>query len=780
MSAIPTTKRRLMMLGLLCAFTLVMAMAASPAVAVSSYAGGADQVPTYIPNDHTPVAVHFTATGLATSAAYYVKVRFTHAAAPDSATNRGWTWNGALKRWTQERDDWANFPTVSTDSTGSIQGNLGWVFAKFGDETTSGPYHVMVSLSIDGLSNHTMNGTDDTMTTVIDSSHSFWIHNGAATAIQNAKRVEIDDSSVTPNVGPFTTLSKTETNTVDDDSNGIVDDEDWGPAGKRGDFRVAVPTGHELKVCLAGGSVTWAAFRSDAPGVDLALSAAETIAPSAPATLVATRGDDQVALSWPDSTDNVAVTGYGVFRSQEPTQIGGAANYTVLWTRIATVGVPGYTDITAVNGTRYLYKVRAMDAATNGSPFSEVAQAIPAADNTPPSPVTALSGLAGSSHVAIAWTDPSDPDLAGVLIARGDSSYPEAPDPGFTQPKGGVVASSTSSTVVACDDHPLVDGQTYFYSVFAFDTSLNYSTVATFEATPEALEPVSSLTAEAGDGEVSLTWSNPTTDYGSTLILRSSSGFAADPAAPGQTTVSSAASTSCADSTPTNGVTYFYTAFALDRFGGSSAPATATATPKNATSLALSRSPKIVDFRGTVVLTARLTSHSSPLTGVPGIAVWRRTDPGQPWTLDGTATFSPSAAAFVTSRRITSNTYFKVTFSGNGAYAGSESAAVLGYSRTALSTPGVRRVSGRRFLVTGTCSPKSTGKTTLLLQRLVRGVWRNLGRPRSVSVGWSPASYSKYSARISFSAAGSFRIRAYHTDGSHYPTYSHWRTFSVR
>jgi hypothetical protein len=685
MSRDPRWKHRLASIGGCAALmAAVVLLGAVPALAVTSYAGGADQVPQFVPNDHTPVAIHFTAQNLATSTAYYVKARFTRAASPDSATNRGWTWNGTstVSRWAQERDDWIQFPQATSSSTGCITGNAGWVFAKFGDETTSGAYHVMISLSLDGLSGHTQNGTDDTMTTVMAPSQTFWIHNGAATAIQNAKRVEVDDQSASPNVGPFATLSKTETNTVDDNSDGIVDNEDWGPAGKRGDFWVGVPTGHDLNVYLAGGSVAWnsALVRSNTPGVDLAVNAADSQPPSAPATLTAHRSSGLVELSWTAATDNVGVTQYNVYRTVEATQIGGAANYTPAWSRIATTAGLSRDDVTAVDGVRYFYRVRAVDAATNGSAFSPVADTV--------APVSRVTATPHSAHVLLSWTNPAGPDFAGVLIARSTTSFPAPPDPGSVVPNGaGSFVATTAGT--SFDDIPLVNGQAYYYSVFAYDDGMNYSPART---------------------------------------------------------------------------------------AGPVTPARAS------TSMTLSRSASPIAYGGTVALSGRLTSSDGTVTSVPAAPLYRKATAAAAWSRDGSATYDPASGSFKASRRLYANAYFKIAFEGDTTYTASESPAVVVSVRVALGKPSVPRiiVHGRSFVVSGTLKPKSWGKTRLTFERWLRGKWRSYKTVWAKNSNPGGVSYTKYTAKASAAVAGRFRVRAYHADATHSPTYSSWRTFAAR
>ena len=81
----------------------------------------------------------------------------------------------------------------------------------------------------------------------------------------------------------------------------------------------------------------------------------DTVAPSAPTGLAASANASQVSLSWSASVDNVAVTGYQVFRDG---------------VMIADTANTGYADRDAVDGVAYDYSVDAYDAAGNVSPRS--------------------------------------------------------------------------------------------------------------------------------------------------------------------------------------------------------------------------------------------------------------------------------------------------------------------------------------------------------------------------------------------------------------------------
>jgi putative cell wall-binding protein len=301
-----------------------------------------------------------------------VKVRFTADVVPNSTTNRGWTYNPTSNTWVQEREDWTLFPIVTTDASGLLDT---WIYTKFGDEDQSGSYHAMISLSKTGAAS-TYNSSVVPVVTVMDmKTAGAWIHNGTATGASTAKRAEVTSVASTTTVYA---LGKTETDLVDSDSNGVVDDEDCGPTGKNGDYRFAVPTATAFSVYLNRNYTSSTILNKTvaANDIDIALMAADTEAPSAPANLTATPGSDSVMLEWDAATDSGSgVSGYKVYRWQASP----SASYTYPKSLIATpsAGVTSFLDEGLVKGEEYSYEVRAVDADTNVSPRSVEATAVP-------------------------------------------------------------------------------------------------------------------------------------------------------------------------------------------------------------------------------------------------------------------------------------------------------------------------------------------------------------------------------------------------------------------
>ena len=106
-------------------------------------------------------------------------------------------------------------------------------------------------------------------------------------------------------------------------------------------------------------------------------AATDTTPPSIPGTLTANSvSAGEIDLSWGAATDNVGVTGYEVFRCT------GAACGTFAKVAQTGGGTTTYSDTGLSPATSYSYEVRALDAAGNTGPFSNIASAVTSASNS--------------------------------------------------------------------------------------------------------------------------------------------------------------------------------------------------------------------------------------------------------------------------------------------------------------------------------------------------------------------------------------------------------------
>ncbi|MBM7567206.1 DUF5060 domain-containing protein [Paenibacillus sacheonensis] len=168
--------------------------------------------------------------------------------------------------------------------------------------------------------------------------------------------------------------------------------------------------------------------------------------PSAPAQLASLfQTENVIDLSWNAATDNVAVTGYDIYRDKDLVgSVSGLAH--------------GFRDTALQAGTEYTYIVRAKDEAGNQSDKAKLAVRTKAADaSAPAAPGNLTIGAVGINTVDLSWT--ASTDAIGVvryLIYRGTT-----------------LVGTTTGT--AFQDKDLRPGQSYSYTVKAEDAALNLS-----------------------------------------------------------------------------------------------------------------------------------------------------------------------------------------------------------------------------------------------------------------------------------------------------------------
>ncbi|MBN1827484.1 MAG: DUF11 domain-containing protein [Candidatus Eisenbacteria bacterium] len=199
--------------------------------------------------------------------------------------------------------------------------------------------------------------------------------------------------------------------------------------------------------------------------------------PSSPEGLTAEGGDERVTLTWDANPAGETVASYRVYR-------GVVSNPT---TEIASVSAGSdttltYTDTGLENGTTYHYRVTAVNDAGIEGDFSEDVPATPG-DYAPPSSPTDLSAAAGNARVTLTWDSNNESDLAGYLLYRGSTPSPTAVID--------TIAPSEEATVTY-EDTTVVNGNTYYYRLKAFDTQANLSGYSfQVSATPQGIADLS-------------------------------------------------------------------------------------------------------------------------------------------------------------------------------------------------------------------------------------------------------------------------------------------------
>ncbi len=170
----------------------------------------------------------------------------------------------------------------------------------------------------------------------------------------------------------------------------------------------------------------------------------DTTAPTVPAGLTAgTRTVNSVSISWSASTDNVAVSGYNVYRNG---------------TKITTTTSTNYNVTGLSANTNYTFAVSAYDAAGNTSANSANLNASTLADTqAPTTPASLTSTSKTTNSISLKWN--ASTDNIGVT--------------GYNILRNGVKIATTAGTTYT--DTGLSQATSYTYTVSAYDGAGNTS-----------------------------------------------------------------------------------------------------------------------------------------------------------------------------------------------------------------------------------------------------------------------------------------------------------------
>ncbi|HTB48477.1 MAG TPA: fibronectin type III domain-containing protein [Verrucomicrobiae bacterium] len=141
---------------------------------------------------------------------------------------------------------------------------------------------------------------------------------------------------------------------------------------------------------------------------------ADTTAPTAPTSLTATAtSSTQVSLSWPAASDNIAVTGYKIYRC-----VGSSCSNFTLLTTITGTTTLSYGDTNVAASTSYTYQVSALDGAGNESTKtnSNSVQTLAASGAAPSAPRSPTAPIVASQSANLTWTAPSTGSVTGYHV----------------------------------------------------------------------------------------------------------------------------------------------------------------------------------------------------------------------------------------------------------------------------------------------------------------------------------------------------------------------------
>ena len=269
--------------------------------------------------------------------------------------------------------------------------------------------------------------------------------------------------------------------------------------------------------------------------------------PHAPTELTATPGDGQVALSWVGPS-NSSITHYQVSSD------GGTSFPDIEGSNAATTS---HTVTGLTNGTEYSLAVRAENVKGTGAPATATATPMFAAP-------TNLGFTVGNGQVTLHWDDPENDNISDYQLSiDGGTNYSTISD----------VIIDTDTKTISHTVTGLTNDIEYTFGVRAVNGA-----AATVSATPTVtnvavpLAPTN-LQASAGDGQVTLSWDDPS-NSSITFYQVSNDGGTSYSRIAG----SGASTISHTVTGLTNGTEYNF-AVRAENVKGTGAPATATETP---------------------------------------------------------------------------------------------------------------------------------------------------------------------------------------------------------
>jgi hypothetical protein len=251
-----------------------------------------------------------------------------------------------------------------------------------------------------------------------------------------------------------------------------------------------------MAVLLAGGTATGAMAAVTSVAAPSAAQSTPT-APGAPTGLTATPGNGSITLSWsaPSSDGGSPVDSYVIQGGTSPSD---DAILAIVGGHTATLG--GLT-----NGTTYFFGVRAENAYGDG-PVVSVKFDWPGigsgtSSGTAPGAPAGLKTDYGDGWIALSWSRPAS---AGSSQVTGYHVYM-----GFSSSFTGAREFTTSATSFRLND--AANGSTYFIKVTAVNAAGEgpATPVTSVIPDPHVTHTPTGLTARAGHGKVTLSWSPP-------------------------------------------------------------------------------------------------------------------------------------------------------------------------------------------------------------------------------------------------------------------------------
>jgi large repetitive protein len=398
--------------------------------------------------------------------------------------------------------------------------------------------------------------------------------------------------------------------------------------------------------------------------------------PSAVLSVVTTTGNSQVGLSWtaPTSTGGSAVTDYVIEFSSDSGSTWSTFGDGFNSLRTATV-----TGLT--NGTAYVFRVSAVNVAGTGASSLMTSSVIPF---TTPGQPTLVAGVFGDTQVSLTWSAPSGNGGSGIT----NYNVQYSTNSGtswilFSRP----VSVNLSTTVTG-----LVNGVSYIFRVAA----VNAAGVGSYSAASTAVTPMRVATAPsvtaltAGDEQVTVTWSPPSSNGGSALTSYAVQYSSNNGSTWSVVELTGSTSTSYEVVGLTNGTAYVFRVGAVNAVGtGAFSTASSATTPRTTPGIPTSVVTTTGNTQVSLVWTAPTDTGGSAITDY---AVQFSSNAGTTWSTfaDG---INPQRAATVTGLLNGTEYVFRIAatnVAGTGAFSSPSGGTT---PRTAPSAPTINSIA---------------------------------------------------------------------------------------
>jgi hypothetical protein len=336
-------------------------------------------------------------------------------------------------------------------------------------------------------------------------------------------------------------------------------------------------------------------------------------APSAPTGVSTTSGNGSATLTWN------AVTG--------------ATSYNVYWSTTTGVTTANGTKITGAtspyahsgltNGTTYYYIVTAVNSYGESTPSTQVSAA-PVGTGSVPAAPTGLTATPGNGQVSLTWNTVTG--ATSYYLYHSESSN-------ITTANGYKVGTYYSGSALFSG----VNGVTEYFIVTAVNSYGESAASAIVSATPAAAPSVptapTGVTATAGSGQVSVSWSSVVGATSYNVYWSTTNGVT-----PANGAKLTGAANPAVLTGLTNGTTYYFVVTAVNIAGESSASTQVSATPSavsSVTTLAsgLSSAMGIAVDASNVYWTDAVKGQVNTVAISGGTVTTLTTGGGEPWAV---------------------------------------------------------------------------------------------------------------------------------------------------